>query len=191
MTENHVALAEEFLREAVYRSRAGQAVSTLLAKASSPDRGQCGLGEKAAIALDLSPRAQELFDELFGSTQADAARNSRSSSREVSSASPTPSGSTASRTAPASPDSPAASTSDAAEAALLERLHARMRAWIEAQDALDRERNHFLKAFRKQHGFDRTKYSAAEIAEFESGLAHINDEENRERRSAALRLLEA
>ena len=65
-----------------------------------------------------------------------------------------------------------------------------MRAWIEAQDALDRKRNHFLKAFRNEHGFDRTKYDAAELAEFESGLARINDEENRERRSAASKLLE-
>ena len=64
-----------------------------------------------------------------------------------------------------------------------------MRAWIEAQDALDRKRNHFLKAFRHEHGFDRTKYTAAETDELDAGLARINDEENRECRSAAQAML--
>ena len=146
MNENSVDLAEEFLREAVYRSRASQAVSTLLAKGESPERGNCGLGEKAAVALDLSPRARDLFERIFTG---------------------------------------AADVDDRA----LARIHACMRAWIEAQDALDRKRNHFLKAFRNEHGFDRTKYSPAEIAELEAGLARINDEENRERRSAAQVLL--
>lgn len=171
MNEKRVELAEEFLREAVYRSRTSQAVSTLLAKPSSPDRGQCGLGAKAAIALDLSPRARDLFEELFGSTAASATHASNASPRE----------------AEAAPSTSLAAT--ASDEALLERLHAGMRAWIESQDALDRKRNHFIKAFRNQHGFDRTKYTAAETAELGTGLARINDEENRERRSAAIALL--
>jgi len=171
MNEQRVDLAEEFLREAVYRSRASQAVSTLLAKPSSPERGQCGLGAKAAIALDLSPRGRDLFDELFGSKRTSPTHASDALLREVA----------------AAPATSLAAT--ASDEALLERLHARMRAWIEAQDALDRKRNHFIKAFRNQHGFDRTKYTAAETTELDAGLARINDEENRERRSAALALL--
>ena len=53
-----------------------------------------------------------------------------------------------------------------------------------AQDALDRKRNHFLKAFRGKHGFDRTRYDAERLSEYERGLARVNDEENRARRSA-------
>jgi hypothetical protein len=143
MNEQRVDWAEEFLREAVYRSRSSQAVATLLAKRASPDVGQCGLGEKAAVALDLTPRGRELFERIF-----------------------------------APDDEPK-----------LARIHDSMRAWIEAQDALDRKRNHFLKAFRHAHGFDRAKYTPAEATELDDGLARINDEENRERRSAAQTLL--
>jgi hypothetical protein len=143
MNESRVDLAEEFLREAVYRSRASQSVETLLAKPVPADRGNCGLGEKAAVELDLSERGRVLLAQLFG-----------------------PAG---------DPDAP--------------RVRERMHAWIEAQDALDRQRNHFLKAFRNAHGFDRTKYSATEIEELEAGLARINAEETSARRSAAEDLL--
>ena len=48
-------LAEEFLREAVYRSREKQ----------SPVRDPgCGLGGKMAVASDLSPRAREIHERL-------------------------------------------------------------------------------------------------------------------------------
>jgi hypothetical protein len=143
MSENRVELAEEFLREAVYRSRAGQAVATLLAKRTTPNQGNCGLGERASVALDLTPRAKELFEQLFA---------------------------------------------DDDERTMM-RVRDGMRDWIESQDALDRKRNHFLKAFRNQHGFDRTKYSLAQATELDAGLARINDEENRERHSAAETLL--
>jgi hypothetical protein len=143
MTDNRTELAEEFLREAVYRSRAGQAVATFLAKGASSERGNCGLGEKAAVELDLTPRGQALFEQLF-----------------------------------ATPDEPD-----------LKRVHDSMRTWIEAQDALDRKRNHFLKAFRGAHGFDRTKYSDAQRTELDEGLARINDDEDRARRAAAIELL--
>lgn len=59
---DRIALAESFLQEAVYRSRGDQAGATLLAAGSA----SCGLGEKPSVILDLSPRAQELFQELFG-----------------------------------------------------------------------------------------------------------------------------
>lgn len=52
--------------------------------------------------------------------------------------------------------------------------------WIKTQDALDRKRNHFLRDFRQQHGFDRASYAADVEAAFKAGLAAINDE-NRQR----------
>ncbi len=58
-------------------------------------------------------------------------------------------------------------------------------AWIERQDALDRKRNHFLRDFRTANGFDRAKYSADQLAAFESGLARVNEEEDRLRAVAA------
>lgn len=57
-----IALAESFLQEAVYRSRGDQAGATLLAAGAA----SCGLGEKPSVSLDLTPRAEELFQELFG-----------------------------------------------------------------------------------------------------------------------------
>ena len=59
--EERLALAEAFLQEAVYRSRGDQAGATLLAAGSA----SCGLGEKPSVSLDLSPRAEVLFAELF------------------------------------------------------------------------------------------------------------------------------
>jgi hypothetical protein len=138
-----VELAEELLRESVYRSRATQAARTVLASGATSATGNCGLGEKAAVVLDLSPRGHEIFGRLFPS----------------------------------------------AGEAVCARAQACTREWIDAQDAIDRKRNHFLKAFRGKHGADRTQYSAAQLAEFDAGLARVNDEENRERRSAAERLL--
>jgi hypothetical protein len=148
-------LAEELLRESVYRSRAAQAARTVFAEGTAADRasaspgkaaatGNCGLGEKAAVVLDLSARGREVFDRLF----------------------------------PHADDASCA------------RIQSCVCEWIEAQDAIDRKRNHFLKAFRGKHGADRTQYSTAILAEFEAGLARVNDEENRARRTAAERILD-
>jgi len=60
-----IELAERFLQEAVFRSRERQAVGTALRRAASPAAGNCGLGEKAAIELDLSPRGRELAAQLW------------------------------------------------------------------------------------------------------------------------------
>jgi len=58
-----LALAEEFLREAVYRSREMQ--SALAATRGATIRNpNCGLGEQAAAVLDLSPRAREIYELL-------------------------------------------------------------------------------------------------------------------------------
>lgn len=70
-----------------------------------------------------------------------------------------------------------------------DRVRAELRAWVERQDELDRERNHFLKAFRGRHGIDRARYAPAALTEFESGLARVNELVAAERRAAAQRLL--
>ena len=57
---SRLALAEELLQEAVYRSRGAQAGAALF---SGP--AGCGLGAKAAVVLDLTPRAEEVFAALF------------------------------------------------------------------------------------------------------------------------------
>lgn len=79
----------------------------------------------------------------------------------------------------------------APDAVELERIRGVMSAWVIEQDALDRKRNHYLKAFRAAHGFDRTRYSAAETLEFERELERINGRENEARRAAALQLVAA
>jgi hypothetical protein len=145
---DRLALAEAFLQEAVFRSRAKQAAGTSLAQlpldAASGKLRQCGLGARAELELELTPRALELAQSLWPAGLADA------------------------------------------RVATARRV---MSAWIERQDALDRERNHFLKAFRHAHGFDRRAYTAAQLAEYDSGLERVNALADNERRAAALELL--
>jgi len=145
MTRELQECAVEFLREAVYRSRASQAFTTAVRQAQQPGAGNCGLGERAAVVLDLSERGRALFERLFGSGANDEAR--------------------------------------------LARVQGVLRDWIGRQDALDRKRNHFLKAFRQQHGFDRTRYTADELRDYDAGLAAINADEDRARAQAAELLL--
>jgi hypothetical protein len=137
--EELLGLAELFLQEAVYRSRATQAAGTALAQLSSGVERQCGLGDGPAVVLDLTARGRELAAQLF----------------------PT---------------------------AVPEHVAPLLRAWVERQDALDRDRNHFLKAFRHAHGFDRRAWSAGLLAEYESGLAAIAAREDEARAIAARRL---
>ena len=147
MDENErLSLAEAFLREAVYRSRARQAAGVALARGARPASGQCGLGERAAIELDLDAKGREIAARLWP---------------------------------------------QALEEAALERVRARTAAWIERQDALDRDRNHFLKAFRGKHGFDRTRYTDEQTSAFDAGLAEVNAREDLERAEAARALLAA
>ena len=162
MNIERLAHAEGLLREAVYRSRALQAASSALAMPAlaSPERdvadeakrgdggakppGRCGLGERAAVSLDLSAEGERLFLALW----------------------PTPPGD-----------------------AELERIRAGLSDWVVEQDTRDRKRNHFLKAFRTANGFDRTRYTPAQTAEFDAGLARINADEDVARRTAAMRLI--
>jgi len=144
MDADRIRLAEEFLREAVFRSRDAQAARHALQASGNPAAGSCGLGERAVVGLDLTPRGRELLELLFD----------------------------AQRAAPASED-----------------IRTAMTAWIETQDAIDRKRNHFLKDFRSRNGFDRTTYTAENLAQFEAGLARVNAEEDSARRGAAEKLL--
>lgn len=60
-SDERIQQAQAFLQEAVYRSRARQAAGTELA-GGDPN---CGLGEKAALELNLSERGAELFASLW------------------------------------------------------------------------------------------------------------------------------
>jgi hypothetical protein len=144
MNGDRLALAEAFLQEAVFQSRAKQAAGAALASGASSKPTNCGLGREAAIVLELSARGEELLRALFAKPLAE-------------------------------PE--------------LARVDAVRREWIERQDRLDRDRNHFLKAFRNAHGFDRNRYSPSELAEFEAGLARINGLADAERRERATELL--
>jgi hypothetical protein len=143
MDAARLQLAEAFLHEAVYRSRERQAASVALALPKAGG-GTCGLGEKAAIDLDLSARGAELALVLWPAGLAGAE---------------------------------------------LERVRGALADWVVRQDALDRQRNHHLKAVRLKHGFDRDAYPDNVRHAFEDGLARINAAESAERRAAAERVL--
>jgi hypothetical protein len=137
--------AEAFLQEAVYRSRGAQAGASLLAPDERlPDGGQCGLGARAAVVLDLSPRAELLFEQLWP---------------------------------------------EGVSEEQLPAIQECMRLWVERQDALDRKRNHFMKEFRGQHGFDRGAYDEARSAAYRAGLDAVNGEVTEVRREVARGLL--
>ena len=59
-SEQRVQLAQAYLREAVFASRAKQAAGSSLMQGAG-----CGLGTRAEVALDLTPRAAELARELW------------------------------------------------------------------------------------------------------------------------------
>ncbi len=142
-------LAEELLQEAVYTSRAKQAAGVSLLRAREKDGSSpsnCGLGQGAAISLELSAQGRAALEELW----------------------------------------PAGLIPED-----FERIRSALAAWVERQDQLDRDRNHFLKAFRTHHGFDRGAYSPEEAAALDQGLARINAQVEQERRTAAEALLRA
>jgi len=70
MSDERIRLAESFLQEAVYQSRARQAAGVGLGGGrpdgppGSPTSG-CGLGADAAVDLELTDRGMELFQELW------------------------------------------------------------------------------------------------------------------------------
>ena len=61
--------------------------------------------------------------------------------------------------------------------------------WVERQDALDRKRNHFLRDFRDQHGYDRRRYNPEQRVAFETGVDAINAQENARRKQIALEII--
>ena len=112
MSNARLELAEAFLREAVYRSRERQAASVAVSRSKTATAtGTCGLGEKAAVDLDLTPRGKQIASQLW------------------------PTG---------------------LEGVGLERVRRVLGDWVVKQDALDRQRNHHMKAVRLAHGFERT-----------------------------------
>ena len=141
MTEERVKLAEAFLEEAVYRSREAQSERDPF---EAGPAATCGLGAKAAVVLELSPRGAELFEALWA---------------------------------------------EELPGEELEALRSVMAEWIRRQDALDRRRNHFLKDFRREHGFDRALYTDEQASAYRSGLDAINAEVDATRRAAAQSLL--
>lgn len=64
-----------------------------------------------------------------------------------------------------------------------------MAGWVRRQDALDRKRNHFLKAFRGEHGADRRGYSEEVLRAFEEGLDAVNAQVSEALEEAAASLL--
>ena len=72
----------------------------------------------------------------------------------------------------------------------LDAIRATTRAWVERSDSLDRDRNHFLKAFRQAHGFDRTAYTAEQLSDYEAGLEDVNSTVDAALSEAAATLLE-
>jgi len=145
MSNARLELAEAFLREAVYRSRERQAASVALSRAKTTTAtGTCGLGEKAAVDLDLTPRGKQIAAQLW----------------------------------------PAGLEGDD-----LERVRRVLGEWVVKQDALDRQRNHHMKAVRLAHGFERDNYPPKVAQEFDAGLLRVNTEETTRRRGAASELL--
>lgn len=132
-------LARSFLMEAVYRSRNSQGLSSVFA-----GKTNCGLGEGPVANLDLTEKAQTLFNELWAE-------------------------------APAQEQ--------------LDGIRATTRGWVERNDALDRDRNHFLRDFRQANGFDRTSYTAEQMAAYESGLDKVNSGADDELSGAARALI--
>jgi len=72
----------------------------------------------------------------------------------------------------------------------LEAVRDAMGAWVRRQDALDRKRNHFLKAFRGEHGADRRAYSEEQQRAFGDGLDAINAQVTAAQDEAARALLD-
>jgi len=70
------------------------------------------------------------------------------------------------------------------------RVRSVLEQWVERCDQLDRDRNHFLKAFRSKHGFDRRAYTPEQLAAYDQGLAAVNGRVDAERHAAARALLE-
>ena len=139
-----VDLARGLLREAVFQSRAKQAAgASLLRKDVGAGARNCGLGDHAAVVLELSENGRKFAEQLWPVALSEAAAV---------------------------------------------RVQALLTAWIEKQDAIDRERNHFLRDFRKANGFDRAHYTPLQIAAFEGGLERINVEENLRSSEAAREL---
>jgi hypothetical protein len=80
---DRLAQAREFLREAVFESRARQAAAVSLSAAAAAGAQGCGLGERASVVLELSDRGAELLAKLHpGALPATLAARLRSAMTE-------------------------------------------------------------------------------------------------------------
>ena len=70
MSEERLHLAQSFLQEAVFQSRARQASAVEIPAGSTNSTAGCGLGAETAIDLELSPNGEELFRKLWTRTVA-------------------------------------------------------------------------------------------------------------------------
>lgn len=77
---------------------------------------------------------------------------------------------------------------DGLDASRTEAARAALRGWVKRQDGLDRTRNHFIKEFRAEHGFDRRTYSPEVLIAYEDGVEAVN-QRNRDGLDAAARAL--
>ncbi len=69
-------------------------------------------------------------------------------------------------------------------------LSSLLQSWLKDSDALDRDRNHFLKRFRQAHGLDRRRYDAATEKAFAEGLERLKARQDALLGSYAQKLLE-
>ena len=75
------------------------------------------------------------------------------------------------------------------DGAQTERVRKLLEDWVVEQDAIDRKRNHHMKAMRMKHGFERDAYPPGVAREFDAGLERVNSEETARRRAVAQELL--
>lgn len=65
-----------------------------------------------------------------------------------------------------------------------------LQSWLKDSDALDRDRNHFLKRFRQAHGLDRRRYDAPTEKVFAEGLERLKARQDALLENYAQKLLE-
>jgi len=75
------------------------------------------------------------------------------------------------------------------EGTALEKARKLLDDWVVEQDAIDRKRNHHMKAMRMKYGFERDAYPPGVAREFDAGLERVNSEETARRRAVAQELL--
>ena len=67
MSEDRIQLAQDLLKEAVYRARARQAAGVAISGGGldRPSGSGCGLGDPGTLDLDLTERGEKLFHRIW------------------------------------------------------------------------------------------------------------------------------